>query len=62
MYAKAGELGLPVGHMPFKGFMLHAGRQMLHVVTYLWPSVALPLVSQSGHAALCTALVQALLV
>jgi hypothetical protein len=25
MYAKAGELGLPVGHMPFKGFMLHAG-------------------------------------
>ena len=24
MYAKAGELGLPVGHMPFKGFLLHA--------------------------------------
>lgn len=23
MYAKAGELGLPVGHMPFKGFLLH---------------------------------------
>lgn len=24
MYAKAGELGMPVGHMPFKGFLLHA--------------------------------------
>lgn len=23
MYVKAGELGLPVGHMPFKGFLLH---------------------------------------
>jgi hypothetical protein len=23
MYAKAGELGMPVGHMPFKGFLLH---------------------------------------
>jgi hypothetical protein len=24
MYAKAGELGLPVSHMPFKGLLLHA--------------------------------------
>lgn len=24
MYAKAGQLGLPVGYMPFKGFLLHA--------------------------------------
>jgi hypothetical protein len=23
MYKKAGELGLPVGHMPFKGLLLH---------------------------------------
>lgn len=23
MYAKAGQLGLPVSHMPFKGFLLH---------------------------------------
>lgn len=23
MYAKAGELGLPVGHMPFKGLLRH---------------------------------------
>lgn len=24
MYARAGQLGLPVSHMPFKGFLLHA--------------------------------------
>jgi hypothetical protein len=23
MYKKAGDLGLPVGHMPFKGLLLH---------------------------------------
>jgi hypothetical protein len=32
MYKKAGELGLPVGHMRFKGLLLHID-EIEHIVT-----------------------------